>query len=83
MDRHDPASGADLEQLRGHVPAARRAPGSAGASGVASGGAAKPPAKEALAPLSVMDWLLAVGHVVARKLRRIPRSPMVRLHPKP
>jgi hypothetical protein len=29
-----------------------------------------------------MDWLLAVGHVVVRKLRRVPRAPMVRLHPK-
>jgi hypothetical protein len=30
-----------------------------------------------------MDWLLAVGHVVARKLRGVPRAPMVRLYPKP
>jgi hypothetical protein len=33
--------------------------------------------------ISVVDWLLAVGHVVARRLRRAPRSPMVALHPKP
>jgi hypothetical protein len=32
--------------------------------------------------LSVMEWLLAVGHVVARRLRGAPTSPMVRLHPK-
>lgn len=31
--------------------------------------------------ISVMEWLLAVGHAVARKLRRAPRSAMVRLHP--
>jgi hypothetical protein len=31
--------------------------------------------------VSVMDWLLAVGHVAARKLRGIPTAPMVRLHP--
>jgi hypothetical protein len=32
--------------------------------------------------LSVMDWLLAIGHVVARRVRGVPRSPMVRLHPR-
>lgn len=33
--------------------------------------------------VSVMDWLLAVGHVAVRRLRSAPRSPMVRLHPNP
>lgn len=34
------------------------------------------------AELSVMDWLLGVGHMVVRRLRGAPRSPMVSLHPK-
>jgi len=71
-DRPDPASGADLEQLRGHVPVPRRAP---------RRGA--PPPSSPRSRLSVMDWLLAVGHVVTRRLRGVPRAPMVRLHPKP
>jgi len=29
-----------------------------------------------------MDWLLGVGHGVARKLRGVPRSPMAALYPK-
>jgi len=32
--------------------------------------------------LSVMEWLLAIGHVAARRLRGVPRSALVRLHPK-
>ncbi|HEY0478656.1 MAG TPA: hypothetical protein VGD37_14155 [Kofleriaceae bacterium] len=32
--------------------------------------------------LSVMEWLLAVGHVVARRVRGVPRSPMIPLHPR-
>jgi hypothetical protein len=70
MDRHDPALGADLEQLRGHVPAPRRQ------------GPSTPPPAARDHRLSVMDWLLAVGHVMARRLRGVPRAPMVRLHPK-
>jgi hypothetical protein len=31
--------------------------------------------------VSVMEWLVAVGRVVVRRLRRAPRSAMVRLHP--
>jgi hypothetical protein len=31
--------------------------------------------------VSVMDWLLAVGHAVARRVRRAPRSALARLHP--
>jgi hypothetical protein len=73
MDRDDPASSADFDQLRGHVPVARRA----------RPVVVPPPAPSSEARLSVMDWLLAVGHVVARKLRGVPRAPMVRLHPKP
>jgi len=30
---------------------------------------------------SVIDWLLVVRRAVARRLRRAPRSAMVRLHP--
>jgi hypothetical protein len=73
MDRDDPASGADFEQLRGHVPVPRRAPPVA----------VPPLATSPESRLSVMDWLLGVGHVVVRKLRGVPRAPMVRLHPKP
>jgi hypothetical protein len=32
--------------------------------------------------VSVMEWLLGVGHEVARRLRRPPRSPMVDLFPR-
>jgi hypothetical protein len=32
--------------------------------------------------LSVMDWLLAIGHVAARKLRGVPVTPTVRLYPR-
>jgi hypothetical protein len=28
-----------------------------------------------------MDWILVMGRAVARRLRRAPRSAMVRLHP--
>jgi len=34
------------------------------------------------AELSVMDWLLGIGHVVARRMRGVPRAPMVSVHPK-
>ena len=72
----------EYEQLRRHLarptlehPAGRQRP------------AAPPPAPAAPAGdsstrLSVMDWLLAIGNVVARRLRRVPRSPMVPLHPR-
>jgi hypothetical protein len=33
------------------------------------------------ARVSVMEWLLAVGHAVSRRLRRAPRSALIRLHP--
>jgi len=76
MDRHDEASGADYEQLRHHLqrprpehPAARQKP------------RAVPTEPPAASRLSVMDWLVAVGGAVARKLRRA-RSAMVRVHPK-
>jgi len=29
-----------------------------------------------------MDWLVGVGHIVARRIRTVPRAPMVSLHPK-
>lgn len=33
--------------------------------------------------ISVMEWVLAIGYVVARRLRRLPpASPMVQLHPR-
>ena len=68
---------ADYEELRRHLgrpplehPVARQVP-------------AAPPAPAAgpSPRLSVMDWLLAIGHVIARRLRRTPCSPMVKLHP--
>jgi hypothetical protein len=72
----------DYEQLRNHLarphlehPAARQQP------------AAPPPAPRIEPPVSVsvsvsvMEWLLSVGHAVARRLRRAPVSAMVRLHP--
>jgi hypothetical protein len=41
-----------------------------------------PPLPAEATELSVMDWLLGVGHVVVRRLRGAPRSPMIALHPK-
>jgi hypothetical protein len=81
MDRHDEASGADYEQLRRHVvrvtpehPAGRQQPPAP----------ALPvdPQPLAASRLSVMEWLVTVGQVVVRKLRRAPCSPMIRVHPK-
>jgi hypothetical protein len=78
MERHDGASDADYEQLRRHLlgphrehPVARQTPA-----------AVSPPTDRSPVRLSVMSWLVEVGHAVARKLRGQPRSPMVRLHPK-
>jgi hypothetical protein len=70
MERDDPAplSCADLEQLRGHLPPRHAV--------------SPPPPAAPASRLSVMDWLLGVGHVVVRRLRGVPRAPMVRLHPK-
>lgn len=80
MDRHDEVSGADYEQLRRHLqgprvehPAGRQAPRTP---------LPAEPAKSDAQRLSVMEWLASIGHAVARKLRRVPGSPMVRLHPK-
>jgi hypothetical protein len=71
----------DYEQLRNHLarprpehPAARQQP-------VASPPAAPRIEPGSVEPVSVMEWLLAVGHAVARRLRRTPCSAMVRLHP--
>jgi len=70
---------ADYEQLRRHLgrpplehPVARQQPAAP---------APAAPAAAASSRLSVMDWLLAIGHVIARRLRRVPCSPMVKLHP--
>jgi hypothetical protein len=79
MDRHDEASNADYEQLRRHLqrktpehPAGRQLP--------------RTPAREldeaSPSRLSVMEWLVGVGQVVARKLRRAQGSAMVRIHPR-
>lgn len=72
---HEPP--ADYEQLRRHLarpplehPVARQVP----AAPAAPAGVRSP-------RLSVMDWLLAIGHVALRRLRRVPCSPMVKLHP--
>jgi hypothetical protein len=40
------------------------------------------PAGERTPRISVMDWLLAVSHVAARRLRGVPRAPMIALHPR-
>lgn len=71
----------DYEQLRNHLarprlehPAGRQQP-------VASPPAAPRIEPVSVAPVSVMEWLLAVGHAVARRLRRTPCSAMARLHP--
>jgi hypothetical protein len=73
QDRDDDVP--DYEQLRNHLarprlehPAARQKP-------------ATPPAPRIEPQVSVMEWLLAIGHAFARRLRRAPSSAMVRLHP--
>ena len=79
MDRPDETSSADYEQLRLHVqrkvpehPVGRQQPAA--------------PAREldeaSPSRFSVMEWLVGVGQVVARKLRRSPGSAMVRVHPR-
>ena len=79
MDRRDEASNADYEQLRRHVqrnapepPAGRQLP-RAPASEVDDASPSR---------FSVMEWLVGVGQVVARKLRRAQGSAMVRVHPR-
>jgi hypothetical protein len=71
--RRDDDEPTDYEQLRNHLarprlehPAARQRH-------------AEPPAPRAR--ISVMEWLFAVGHAVARRWRRAPRSALIRLHP--
>lgn len=67
----------DYEQLRKHLarprvehPAVRPQPAASSAPRI------EPPIS-----VSVMEWLLAVSHAVARRLRRAPSSALVRLHP--
>jgi hypothetical protein len=66
----------DYEQLRNHLARPRREHPVARQQPVAP-----PRAPRAPVSVSVMEWLLAVGHAVARRLRRAPCSAMVRLHP--
>lgn len=43
----------------------------------------KPPRDGAQEPdkrVSVMSWLVDVGHAVAKKLRGVPASPLARIH---
>lgn len=78
-ERGDAASQADYERLRRYV-----GPRTSRHGAVLERPAAfVPPSEPPEDPkLSVMEWLLGVGHVVARKLRGTPPSAMVRLHPK-
>ena len=69
MSPIDDPTKAELDALRSHVraPVRPRHPGE--------------PAHLADDPrVSVMEWLLGVGHMVARKLQRGPTSPMARIH---
>ncbi|HSR95802.1 MAG TPA: hypothetical protein VLM79_01975 [Kofleriaceae bacterium] len=79
MDSRDEASNDDYEQLRRHVqrkapehPAGRQLPRAP----------ARELEEESSTRFSVMEWLVGVGQVVARKLRRAPGSAMVRVHPR-
>ncbi|HEX7842108.1 MAG TPA: hypothetical protein VF469_31770 [Kofleriaceae bacterium] len=69
---------ADYENLRRHLgrpplehPVARQVPAAPTA-----------PAAARSPRLSMMDWLLAIGHAAFRRLRRVPCSPMAKLHPR-
>ncbi len=67
MASDDHPTPSDFDALRSHVPARPR-----------------DPAPEDPAPqdgrVSVMEWLLGVGNVIARKVRTVPGSPMLRIH---
>jgi hypothetical protein len=53
-----------------------------GSSGTGSSGTGSSGTGSSVAGISVMEWVLAIGYVVARRLRRQPpASPMVQLHP--
>lgn len=54
----------DYDSLRGYVPARPR----------------DPQPEPTPTKVRVLDWLLAVGHAVARKLKPGPQSPMQRIH---
>jgi hypothetical protein len=64
------ASHADFEELRAHVPLPRPA-------------SVEPDAEASSPKISVMSWLVEVGHNVARRFRgggKVPPSPVLRMH---
>lgn len=67
----DMASHHDYDSLRAYVPVRPRDP----AHGEAVAHDPKPSSK-----IGVMDWLVAVGQAVARRVRHVPASPMRRIH---
>jgi hypothetical protein len=71
VPRHDRPSQRDYESLRGFVPARRRDPQLTEPDSSAADDRR----------VSVMEWLLAVGTVIVRKVKPVPPpSPVVRLH---
>jgi hypothetical protein len=66
MPRNDDPSASDYATLRGFVPDRPREP--------------SPEAPTEDRRISVVDWLHAIGKVVARRVRTAPGSPMARIH---
>lgn len=80
--RHD-EDPADYEQLRDHLrrpPLEHPAPRQEQIAPIQPRVAPPPP--HAGSRVSVVDWIVAIGHAVARRLRGAPRSPMVPIHPR-
>lgn len=80
---HGDEDPADYERLRNHLRRPRLehpAPGAPRIAPARPGVAAPRPPSES--QISVVDWIVAIGHAVARRLRGAPRSAMVPLHPR-
>lgn len=66
MPRDEKPSPSDYASLREFVPPTPREP------------APEPPAEDNR--VSVVEWLLGIGKVVARRMHTIPGSPIARIH---
>jgi len=89
MDRAANDHATDPEQVRSHLarPRLERPMSSVEHASAASAPRTEPP-RSSVPPqssvpsrISVMEWLLAVGHAVASRLKGAPPSAMAQLHP--